>query len=121
MGSVVHFEITVDNVERATKFYEIFDWKIKSADMPGTDYWLVDTGNSEVPVNGALMPRSYSPQPVILTIGVSDLADMIEKVKTSGGKTAGDRQTIPGVGDFIYCLDTEGNKFGMLQALPRQA
>jgi len=121
MGQVVHFEITVDNVERANKFYEIFGWKIKSADMPGVDYWLIDTGNSDVALNGAIMPRSYSKQPVILTIGVDDLDSMIEKVKASGGQIDGEKNTIPGIGDFVYCLDTEGNRFGMLQALPRQA
>ena len=121
MGRVVHFEITADDVARACKFYEIFDWKITNSGMPGMEYWLAETGKGEPGVDGAIMPRSYNKQPVINTIGVDDLDAMIEKVKAAGGKIAGDKQTIPGVGDFIYVLDTEGNKVGMLQALPREA
>lgn len=65
------------------------------------------------------MPRSYNTQPVINTIDVDELDAMIEKVKAAGGKLAGEKQSIPGVGDFIYATDTEDNKFGMLQAAPK--
>jgi predicted enzyme related to lactoylglutathione lyase len=120
MGRVVHFEITADDVARARKFYEIFDWKIADSGMPGADYWLADTGpESDMGINGAIMPRSYKPQPVIHWIGVDDLDQMIEKVKAAGGKLIGDRQTVPGIGDTQYASDTEGNTFGMIQALPR--
>jgi predicted enzyme related to lactoylglutathione lyase len=115
MGRVVHFEITADDVARACKFYEVFGWKIDSSGMPGMDYWLAKTGEKNPGIDGAIMPRAYSPQPVINTIEVDDLDTMIEKVKAAGGQLAGDKQAIPGVGNFIYCLDTEGNKFGMLQ------
>ena len=121
MGRVVHFEITADDVTRAREFYEIFGWEIKDAGMPGMEYWLAKTGDGEMGIDGAIMPRSYSPQPVINTIAVDDLDAMIEKVKTVGGTIVGEKQTIPDVGDFIYAVDTEGNKFGMLQALPRTA
>jgi len=44
MGRVVHFEITADDTARAKKFYEIFDWEITDANMPGAEYWLAKTG-----------------------------------------------------------------------------
>ncbi|HUD05334.1 MAG TPA: VOC family protein [Candidatus Saccharimonadales bacterium] len=119
MGRVVHFEITADDLERAKKFYGIFGWEIKDAGMPGAEYWLATTGKDGMGIDGAIMPRSYSPQPIINTISVDNLDEMMEKVKASGGKIDGERQTIPGVGDFCYAFDTEGNRFGMLQPLPR--
>jgi predicted enzyme related to lactoylglutathione lyase len=118
MGRVIHFEITADDLARARKFYEIFGWKIENSGMPGMEYWLAKTGDKADGIDGAIMPRSYNKQPVINTIEVDDLDAMIEEVKNAGGQTVGDRQTIPGVGVFIYCVDTEGNKFGMLQPLP---
>lgn len=117
MGRVVHFEITADDVERAKKFYAIFGWDIKDSGAPEMEYWLAKTGEG-IGIDGAIMPRKYNAQPVINTIAVDNLDEMIEKVKAAGGKTAGDKQKIPEVGDFIYCLDSEGNKFGMLQPLP---
>lgn len=116
MGRVVHFEITADDVKRACKFYEVFGWKITDAGVPGTEYWLAVTGEGEVGIDGAIMPREYSPQPVRNTIDVANIDEMIEKVKQAGGKIVEDKQDIPGVGVYINALDTEGNQFGMLEA-----
>ena len=39
---IVHFEIPVNDVERARKFYsECFGWKFTKAPMPGLEYWLI--------------------------------------------------------------------------------
>ena len=121
MARVVHFEITADDVERARKFYEIFGWEISPSGTPGVDYWLAHTGEGATGINGAIMPRAYDPQPVINWVGVSDLDDMIDKVKAAGGEIVGERQAVPGIGDTIYAKDTEGNTFGMIQPLPSSA
>jgi hypothetical protein len=120
MGRVVHFEITADDVARARTFYEIFGWDITDSGMPGAEYWVAKTGEGGMGIDGAIMPRSYKPQPAIVWIDVDDLNAMIEKVKAAGGKMVSDKQTVPGVGDTIYAVDTEGNTFGMLQPLQRQ-
>ena len=86
---------------------------------PGREYWLVDTGEGEIGINGAIMPRAYKTQPVVHWISVDNLDAMIDKVKASGGEIVGERQTVPGIGDTIYAHDTEGNIFGMIQPLPR--
>lgn len=115
MGRVIHFEITADDVARAKQFYGIFGWQFTDSGNPEIEYWLAKTGESNPGIDGAIMPRTYSKQPYINTIEVDDLEAMIKKVKDSGGQIVGEKRTIPGVGDFVYCLDTEGNKFGMLQ------
>jgi hypothetical protein len=119
MGRVVHFEITADDVPRARKFYEIFDWDIVDAGMPGADYWLANTGTGSDGIDGAIMPRAYQAQPVIHWIAVEDLDASITKVISAGGKITGQKQTVPGIGDTVYALDTEGNTFGMIEPLPR--
>lgn len=119
MGRVIHFEITADDVARAKKFYETFGWKITDASMPGSEYWLAETGQQGTPgIDGAIMPREYSKQPVRNTIGVDDLEAMIKKVKAAGGKVDGESQDIPGIGLYVNATDTEGNQFGMLQEAP---
>ena len=122
MGRVVHFEITADDPKRAAKFYsELFDWKMNDSGMPNMDYTLVTTGDEkDMGIDGAIMPRTYRQQPVINTIAVDDLKDILEKVKAAGGESVGDVQDIPGIGKFSYIKDTEGNLVGLLQPLPRQ-
>lgn len=119
MGRVVHFEIAADDIERAIKFYQIFGWNIQSANMPGMEYFLAKTGDSEMGIDGAIMPRKYSPQPIRNTIAVDDIDQMIEKVKAAGGKVNDEKNTIPDVGFYVNAFDSEGNQFGMLQPLPR--
>lgn len=117
MGRVVHFEITADDMDRAKKFYQIFGWKLEDAGM-GMEYLLARTGEG-MGIDGAIMPRSYKPQPVIPWISVDDVDAMADKVKAAGGSLIGEKQTVPTVGDTLYCKDTEGNIIGMIQPLPR--
>ena len=120
MGRVVHFEITADDVGRARRFYETFGWEISDSGMPGVEYLLAHTGQEpEMGANGAIMPRSYNAQPAILWIGVDDLDAAMARVTAAGGSLAGERHTVPGIGETIYAKDTEGNTFGMIQPLSR--
>jgi predicted enzyme related to lactoylglutathione lyase len=122
MGRVVHFEIAADDVARARKFYEIFGWQITDAKMPGGEYWLAKTGDEkEMGIDGAIMPRDYSPKQAFRnTISVDNLDEMVKKVEAAGGKIDGKKQSIPGVGDYINIRDSEGNQVGLLQPAPRQ-
>lgn len=121
MGRLVHFEITADDTARARKFYEIFGWQIASTGIEGMDYLLAKTGNAPMGIDGAIMSRSYRPEPVIPWISVDNLDDMVKRVKSAGGKIAGEKHTVPGIGDTIYIIDTEGNAIGLIQPLPRQS
>ncbi len=116
MSKIIHFELAVDNPERAVKFYRTtFDWKIEK--WGPQDYWLVTAGpENEQGINGALMPRKQALAPVINTISVPSVDDYLKKVTQNGGKAKTARMPIPGVGYFAYCEDTEGNVFGILEA-----
>jgi len=116
MSRVVHFEIPVDDPERATKFYtKVFGWKIKKWEGP-MDYWLVTTGDKSAPgIDGAIMQRSEMASTVVNSIDVPSVDDFIKKVTKNGGKVITPKTPIPGVGYFAYCKDTEGNMFGILQ------
>jgi len=116
MGRVVHFEISADNAERAIDFYKkVFGWKIDKWEGE-PEYWLVRTGQRDQPgIDGAIMPRQKCVPPTVNTIAVEDLDAAIEEVKSSGGKVVSEKNEIPKIGWFCYCLDTEGNMFGILQ------
>ncbi|HYF95876.1 MAG TPA: VOC family protein [Symbiobacteriaceae bacterium] len=116
MPKVVHFEIPIQDPKRAIPFYEkVFGWKIEGWGG-GDGYWLCTAGPDEEPgINGALMLGTPIDGGTINTLGVPSIAEYRAKVTEHGGKVVGEIQTIPGVGLFCYCMDTEGNKFGIIE------
>lgn len=118
MPRVVHFEINADDPERAVKFYrDAFGWDINKweGDQP---YWLITTGpEDEQGINGAITPRMGENR-TVNTIGVPSIDEALEKVAANGGKAITEKMEIPGVGTFAYCVDTEGNTFGVIQPSP---
>jgi uncharacterized protein len=116
MPGVVHFEISADQPERAVKFYEqVFAWQISSWGGP-MEYYLITThGENEAGINGAIMPRQNPSETTINTISVPSVDQYAEKVKSAGGTVLTPKQSIPGIGYFAYCKDTEGNTFGIME------
>ncbi len=79
------------------------------------DYWLVTAGPEGEPgINGAIMPRNGN-LTTVNTISVNSVDDAIKAVEKAGGKVIQPKMPIPKIGYFAYCLDTEGNTFGILK------
>ena len=117
MPRPIHFEIPADDPERARKFYgDVFGWTFQKWDGP-MPYWLVTTGqNGEPGIDGGLMPRQQPGTTTVNTVGVTSLDDTLRKIEGGGGRTVVPRMAIPGIGWLAYCLDPEGNTFGVMQA-----
>jgi uncharacterized protein len=115
MARVVHFEISADDPQRALDFYaRVFDWKARK--WEGTqDYWLLMTGEGEG-IDGGLMKRAPEFPGTVNSIEVPSVDEFSEKVTENGGKVMMPKMAIPGVGYLAYCVDTEGNIFGIFQA-----
>jgi predicted enzyme related to lactoylglutathione lyase len=115
---VIHFEINADDPKRAVEFYEkVFGWKIGKWGGPAA-YWLISTGDEKQPgINGAIMER-MDKATTINTIDVPSIDEYVKKVVKAGGKQVSKKNTIPGIGYFAYCTDTEGNIFGIMQPNP---
>lgn len=119
MGRVIHFELPVDDSERAKSFYsDIFDWDISS--YGDLRYWPATTGAEDEPgINGALTGAEsmapMGPRSVHIIIQVDDLDTTVQAALERGGNLAQARQTIPGVGFVAYITDSEGNRIGLLE------
>jgi predicted enzyme related to lactoylglutathione lyase len=112
---VIHFEINVDQPERAIRFYtDVFGWKIWKWEGP-EDYWLITTGEGQPGIDGALMKRMNPSATTVNTIEVPSVDDFVAKITANGGKVVAPKVAIPGVGYFAHCQDTEGNTFGIIQ------
>lgn len=118
MSRVVHFEVMADDPARAVEFYKnVFGWDITKWDGP-EDYWLITTGPDDQPgINGGI-GQSQGPAMGAVTVDVSSVDESADKVVASGGKVVVPKMAVPGVGYLVYCQDTEGVVFGMMQADP---
>ncbi|AXI10932.1 VOC family protein [Oceanobacillus sp. 143] len=125
MGRLIHFEIHVDDMERAQKFYgEVFGWTFQDwSEYAGMPYAGAVTGDeSELGINGALMQRQSAPPEVnqalnafACTIGVEDYDAAEKQIINNGGKVAMPKYALPGMAWQGYYHDTEGNIFGIHQ------
>ncbi|MDH3606749.1 MAG: VOC family protein [Acidimicrobiia bacterium] len=115
MPRPVHFELPVDDHERAAEFYKtVFAWDIQQ--WEGAPYWLVTTGpDSEAGINGALGPRSDDLPVPVFVIGVEDIDASMASAEAAGATMVTPKIPIPGVGYSIYFTDTEGNRVGLFQ------
>ncbi|SOC40655.1 VOC family protein [Ureibacillus acetophenoni] len=128
MGRVLHFEIHVEDMERAKKFYgEVFGWKYEDySNYAGIPYFGAITGDDGTPgINGALMQRQgVAPevgQPTnsfVCTIGVEDYDSTEAKILELGGKVVLPKYALPGMAWQGYYIDTEGNIIGIHQPDP---
>ncbi|MBJ6359906.1 VOC family protein [Paenibacillus sp. GCM10012307] len=125
MGRLVHFEIHVEDMERAKTFYsEVFGWTFEDwSEYAGMPYFGAVTGDADqLGINGALVQRrGDSPQPgqavngYACTMGVEDYDSTATNILNLGGKLALPKYALPGMAWQGYYIDTEGNIFGIHQ------
>ena len=121
MPKIVHFEIPVDDPQRATAFYhDVLGWEVsRFGEEP---YWLVRAGGEDEPgADGALVHREEVHQSPVLIAGVADIDDVLSRVQKSGGDVVVGKQPIPGMGWAAYARDPEGNTIGFFQSDPQAA
>jgi predicted enzyme related to lactoylglutathione lyase len=125
MDKVVHFEIPVDNADRARAFYgSAFDWGIQP--MESNDYTLTLTTpvdeTTQIPtepgaINGGLRPRTAETPTPVIVIQVDSIDESLKKIEAEGGSTVSPRAEMPGMGAYAYFKDTEGNVIGLWETL----
>ena len=131
MSRVVHFEIQVEDVDRAKAFYgDVFGWSFEDySQVTGSPYWGIVTGHADEPgINGGLLPR---PAPVpgegqgtnafVCTVQVDDYDEVEARILRAGGTVALPKMALAGMAWQGYYLDAEGNTFGIHQPDPAAA
>lgn len=117
MPTIVHFDISADDPERAKRFYEaLFNWKIEK--FPGSmSYYLIETTDQtgEKGVTGGIAKRENPQQKIANFIAIPSIDEYIAKVGKLGGKIIEPKKAIPTIGYIAGCQDTEGNTFGLLE------
>jgi len=110
----VHLEIPANDHESAAKMYaEIFGWTIQHFEEP-SPYTTFETDS----FGGGFNPVGEHSKAgdVRLYIDSSDIEADCEKIKSAGGTILGEKQEVPGMGQFIMWQDPTGNTLALWQS-----
>jgi predicted enzyme related to lactoylglutathione lyase len=103
-SSVVWFELPAADTDRARDFYaRLFGWNFER--FGDEDYHT--TYDASGAVYGAPGEKG-----LLAYFGVDDVDAAIARVRELGGE-AGEKQAVPGVGEYAHCSDLDGNRFGL--------
>ena len=131
MNPVIHFEMPAEDRKRMAEFYtNVFGWKTEQLGEDMGNYVLAITTDSDEKgpkrpgaINGGFYQKAQDKpmQYPSVVIAVDDIKAHAKTVENAGGKLLGEPMEIPGVGIYASCLDTEGNRVGMIQPTTRMA
>lgn len=115
MNPVVWFEIAVEDLERAKRFYNgMFGWTFERLEGHEPAYWTIRTEKG--PAGGLVLQDEWR-QPsggVVLYVEVADLQRLAERaLDLGGGLVQGSKRITPEAGSFALIHDPEGNLLGL--------
>lgn len=129
MNPVVHFEMPYDNRQRMAAFYQsAFGWQTQMLGEEMGHYVVAHTtetvdGMVSTPgtINGGFFERKpdWPAQHPSVVIAVDDIRAAMQQVAAAGGDVLGEPMEIPGIGQYVSFMDTEGNRVSMLQPFAR--
>ncbi len=129
MDPVVHFEMAYEDRKRMAQFYQsVFGWQIQMLDENMGNYVLATTTETDESgprragaINGGFYPKrpDWPVDHPSVVIAVNNIKESVRKVTDAGGRVLGEPMEIPGVGQYVSFIDTEGNRSSMLQPIPR--
>lgn len=116
-NSVGWFEIYVQDMERARRFYEaVFSVRLERLESPGIEMWAFPMRPDQPGAPGALVRMEGFPSggnSTIVYFTSSDCAAEASRAASSGGKIFKEKFSIGEYGFIALVLDTEGNMIGV--------
>lgn len=117
MNPVGWFDIYVQDMDRAKKFYEsVFQVKLEKQNVPGPEMWCFPMFMDRMGASGALVKMKCSSSGGNSTIVYFSCADCaVEEARAveSGGSVHQTKMSIGEHGFISIVTDTEGNMFGL--------
>ena len=107
---VVHFEIGCQDLDKTDRFYStLFGW---SSSQMGPAR-MISTGTQEG-ISGHYTAMGHPPHHyTIFYVQVEDIAAMLAKAESLGGKTVVPNVDVPNYGSFAWFTDVDANMVGL--------
>ena len=111
------FEISVNDMDRAKKFYEnVLDLQLGLNRVESTLMAWFPTTEGGAGCSGALLNsegRAPSHDGTMIYFSVPDIEAVLARVEAAGGRTLTPRTDIGEYGFYAYFEDSEGNRVGL--------
>jgi uncharacterized protein len=111
------FEIYVQDMERAKKFYEtVLQTTLEKLNSPGLEMWSFPMAMDRVGAGGALVKMPGFPSggnSTLVYFSCVDCATEAGRVVKAGGRIQREKMSIGQYGFIALGFDTEGNMFGL--------
>ena len=111
------FEIYVQDIARAKKFYEsVLQIKLERLDSPDMEMWFFPMQGEQPGASGSLVSMKGIPSggnSTLVYFGCEDCAAEAARVESSGGKLHRGKFSIGQFGFIALAIDTEGNMIGL--------
>jgi uncharacterized protein len=127
MDGVVHFEIPMENPERAKKFYAtIFGWQLQQMGEEYGNYIMALTTEMDMKtrrpkspgaINGGMTKRSNDVNAPVIYMYVKDVDATLKEIEKNGGKVVQGKTHVTGDMYTAYFKDSEGNVMGLVQGM----
>lgn len=118
MDPVTHFELPVDDMERAQRFYlEAFGWTSLAPEGMEGEYEMAMTSETAEDlkpsergrIDGAFYRREEPDAGTMVTIKVDAIDDAVERVAAAGGEIVVEAHPVADLGFYARFRDSEGN------------
>lgn len=111
------FEIYVQDMERAKRFYEaVLGAKFEHLKSPEVEMWAFPMDMKTAGASGALVKMAGFPSggnSTLVYFKTDDCATEAGRVVQAGGRVQKDKMSIGEYGFIALAVDTEGNMFGL--------
>lgn len=111
------FEIYVQELERARKFYQsVLQTKLERLNSPGMEMWAFPMNMERSGASGALVKMPGFPSggnSTLVYFSCVDCAAEAGRVLKAGGRIQKEKFSIGEYGFIALAIDTEGNMFGL--------
>jgi len=107
---VVHFEIGSRQGDKSKHFYgQLFGWSIESHGPAN----MINTGSAEGIQGNIAVPDQEPKSYVTFYVQVDNIGQSLAKVEKLGGKVLVPASDVPGMGQFAWFADLDGNAIGL--------
>lgn len=114
---IVWFEIYVQDMERAKRFYEtVLELQLQKLESPGMEMWAFPMLMDAPGASGSLVKMAGVPSggnSTLVYFTCTDCAVEAGRVAAAGGRVRQEKMSIGEYGFIALAVDTEGNMFGL--------
>lgn len=114
---VVWFEIYVQDMARAKRFYEtVLEVELARLESPGMEMWAFPSQKEGYGASGSLVRMEGVPSggnSILVYFSCTDCAVEAGRIAAAGGRIEREKMSIGEYGFIVLAYDTEDNMFGL--------